>query len=123
MREAGVVINDKGDPIYWHLPRERTSGHIPDSLPLWEVFRQYRDQMIGFAHSHPGGGIPSPSWTDITTFEANESGLKKRLRWWIVSSEATVVAEWIGPDRFDYGVTPVEPEPSWVPDLRIASAL
>jgi hypothetical protein len=123
MMEAGVVIDNNGEPIHWHTPNDRSSGHIPDSRPLWIIFKENRDRMVGFAHSHPGGGVPGPSWTDITTFEANESGLKKRLKWWIVSSEATVVAEWVGPDKFDYEVTPVEDEPSWVPGLRAASAL
>ena len=80
MREAGVIVGPHGDPIYWHFPRDRITEKIPDSRPLWEWFEHLRDTTIGFAHSHPGGGVPSPSWTDITTFEAVESGLKKRLK-------------------------------------------
>ena len=123
MMEAGVVIDDKGQPVHWHVPNGRTFAHLPDSRPLWVVFKENRDRMAGFAHSHPGGGVPSPSGTDITTFEAVESGLKKRLKWWIVNSEAMVVAEWTGPDRFDYEVTPVEDKPPWVPALLAASNL
>ena len=41
--------------------------------------------LAGVAHSHPGGGIPTPSWEDLTTFAAVEDGLGQRLVWWIVS--------------------------------------
>ena len=100
--EAGVVINLQGQPIHWHLPPDRSAGYLPDSKDLWEVLWENRGNLLGFAHSHPGGGSPSPSWTDITTFAAVEAGLGFRLAWWITSSEAWVLCRWAGPGKHDY---------------------
>jgi hypothetical protein len=81
--ESGVVVGLDGSPLYWHLPLERTAGSLPNSRPLWDVFWEHRDNLLGFAHSHPGVGIPAPSQEDRTTFSAVERGLGKRLSWWI----------------------------------------
>ena len=96
--EAGVVIDLKGEPIFWHLPEERTGGSLPDSRKLWDVIWENRENLMGFAHSHPGWGMPGPSWTDVTTFSAVEKALDKRLDWWITSSDRIIVARWSGPN-------------------------
>jgi hypothetical protein len=102
MKEAGVVLDANGEPIHWHLPPDRSTGYIPDSRDLWDVFWENRKNLSGFAHSHPGGGIPGPSTTDLTTFAAVESGLGRRLSWYIASSDALVVCRWQGPERLAY---------------------
>ena len=120
MKEAGVLIALSGDPIFWHLPPGRTSVLLPDSQDLWDRIWEHRDILQGFAHTHPGSGIPEPSSEDLTTFAAVESGLGRRLRWWISSSNKTVVLEWKGPGKWDYAGEVVE-DPRWVTTLRTHS--
>jgi len=126
MMEAAVVIGGGGKPLYWHLPEDRTAGSLPDapdyppSVRLWQFLQDNMEDVEGIAHSHPGGGVPGPSGTDLGTFVAVEKALG-RLSWWIISSEATVLVRWSGPGREDYAVTRLEREPPWVADLRRAS--
>lgn len=75
MIEVGVVIGLDFRPRYWHLPPGRTAGSIPDTRSLWDVLWEQRADVAGFAHSHPGSGVPGPSHTDVTTFAAIEAGL------------------------------------------------
>lgn len=114
--EAGVLIDRNGKPIYWHLPDNRSIALLPDSHELWDQIWRNRRRLLGFAHSHPGCGIPGPSHEDITTFAAIESALGKRLIWWIVSEDAVVELVWTGPDRlcYDYQGKTF----SWVLELR-----
>ncbi len=100
--EAGVVIDNEGQALFWHEPQNRTGGSLPDSSTLWDVLWNNRDNISGFAHSHPGYGMPSPSYTDITTFAAVEAALGKRLLWPIISGDAIAVFEWCGPGKHDY---------------------
>ena len=116
MREAAVVIGLDGEPIYWHVPEDRSGGAIPDSVDLWEILWENRDNLLGVAHSHPGGGVPGPSHTDITTFRAVEAGLGKKLFWWITSSDKVAVFRTVSPEELSYKVLPEEP--SWVAELR-----
>jgi hypothetical protein len=118
--ETGVLVNLSGEPIYWHLPPERTGGSLPDSKDLWDVIWKNRNDLEGFAHSHPGSGTPGPSHTDVTTFAAVEAALGRRLSWWITSSDALVVVWWTGPDRLSYKAHRVhqQDEQSWIADLR-----
>ncbi len=90
MQEAGVVIGWCGDPIFWHIPGNRQAGYLPDSRNLWNVLWENRDLIQGFAHSHPGSGVPSPSSEDLSTFKAVEKALGRRLVWWIVSSDSII---------------------------------
>ena len=132
--EAGAVISDKGKVLYWHLPQGRSVGFLPDVTPdpgclvdhLWYFVMEYSSLVVGFAHSHPGDGIPSPSHEDITTFSAWERALGKRLKWWIVNDEVTAEFMWVGPGKLDYGETyrwssHYAGEPAWVEKLRILS--
>lgn len=118
--EAGVLLDRHGLPLFWHKPADRSSVSLPDSSDLWSEFWSCRDIISGFAHSHPGGGTPHPSTTDLTTFAAVEAGLGLRLFWWITSEEDVSLVLWTGPDRLDYYVRSVKPmlEPGWVDHLR-----
>lgn len=107
--EAGVIVDVLGNPIYWHEPKNRTTASLPDSVELWDaIWKAHviaRDAeaksifklatvpgaILGFAHSHPGRGMPGPSYEDVTTFAAVERALGRRLRWWIVSEDHFVV--------------------------------
>lgn len=120
--EAGVVIALDGSVIHWHLPPNRSVGFLPDSRPLWDVLWDNRERLAGFAHSHPGGGHPGPSWEDITTFAAIESGLGRRLEWWITSSDQMISIHWIGPGKHDYAGTDVD-NLHWVPKLKELSGM
>lgn len=121
MIETGVVIVD-GSPVHWHLPPGRSSGSLPDSRNLWDVMWGFRDRIDGFAHSHPGSGFPSPSSTDLSTFEAVENGLGRRLSWWITSSDCLVLLRWndLNPGYDLDHMLDVE-EPDWVRPLRALS--
>ena len=123
--EAAVVIGPSNQVIYWHLPEDRTIVSIRDSRVLWDVYWENRHIMVGQAHSHPGFGWPSPSWEDITSYQACENGLGKRYTWWIASSDRLVLVEWGGPQKYDYKIVQVPPElePPWVVDLRANSRL
>jgi len=117
MLEAGVLIGDN-DFAYWHLPKKRTGGSLPDSRELWDVFWEHRkDQYLGFAHSHPGKGTPGPSWTDITTFAGIEAGLGRRIQWWITSADRIIQIYWVGPTRYDYSAI-LAHDLDWVEKLR-----
>ncbi len=138
MIEAGAVIDIEGKVIFWHLPPGRSGGSLPDSRTLWEVnWHSFKEgRLLGFAHSHPGSGVPGPSYTDVTTFSAIEAALGTRLLWWITSSDHVVLSRWcgdrvtralldgnevcnVGPThRFTYSTTIVTEALSWVPELR-----
>ena len=123
MIEAGAVIGSNGQVIFWHAPQDRSGGALPDSRQLWDVLWDNRAELQGFAHSHPGGGVPGPSYTDVTTFAAVEAALGRRLAWWIVSVDHTSVVQWQGPDKLTYCGAVVEPEPHWVGRLRELSEI
>jgi len=130
MMEAGVVLTAGrvryGTPHYWHAPKGRSCGALPDSRDLWEVMWEVRGKLSGFAHSHPGGGLPGPSSTDLSTFSAIEAGLGVRLAWWIISEDWTVLFTRNQRDKslvegYDprWHVAKGDPrEPVWVPELR-----
>mgnify|MGYP000890687931 CR=1 FL=1 len=105
MMEAGVLVGEEGKPLYWHSPPNRTSVSLPDSRDLWwDGFWKFRDEISGFAHSHPGSGDPYPSNEDITTFSGVELGLGRRLEWWIISRDSIALVTWVGPGQYDYQV-------------------
>lgn len=118
MIETGVIIGLNGEPIFWHTPGDRTLVSLPDSRNLWDVLWENREKLAGFAHSHPGSGMPGPSYTDVTTFSAIELALGKRLDWWITSSDNIVVVRWTGPADYTYQRSPMDVEPSWASTLR-----
>ncbi len=100
--EAGYVFDRRGLAIYWHLPDDRGPGSIPDSRPLWEVLWENRENLGGFAHTHPWKGEAWYSQEDVTTFAAVEEGLGQRLVWPVVTFTEVKYFTWIGPKRLDY---------------------
>lgn len=123
MREAAAVIGDGGKILYWHLPDDRSSVHLPDDVgnthgqKLWDFIVSNLSSIEGIAHSHPGDGTPYPSYTDITTFIAVEKALG-RIDWWIISSDSTTQVNWKGPKPEHYECKSLNTEPSWVTLLR-----
>lgn len=119
MREAAVVINTAGEAIHWHLPVDRTAVAIPDQRSLWEVLWDHREEVLGVAHTHPGAGVPGPSYEDVTTFAPIEAALGRRLNWWIATSDKLVLIRWSGPDRLSYQDRQlIHVEPPWLERLR-----
>lgn len=117
--EAGVLLDREGKPIHWHLPPGRSGGSLPDSRDLWDVIWENRGNISGFAHSHPGSGLPGPSYTDVTTFAAIEQALGRRLNWFITSSDSWALYRWEGPDKLDYKL--LTSDLKWLDRLRAAS--
>lgn len=120
--EAGAVIGAVGEVLHWHCPPDRTVASLPDSPDLWALLWEHRGQLLGVAHTHPGRGIPGPSWEDLTTFEAVEAGLGKRLLWWIANADGMILLRWAGPDRYAYSTARLVVEPDWTAELRQRSA-
>jgi hypothetical protein len=83
---------------------------------MWE----HRKNLGGFAHSHPGSGVPTPSYEDVTTFSAIERGLGQRLFWYITSSDSLALYTYqqVGPDLHEYKGGHTLLEPVWLPQLR-----
>jgi hypothetical protein len=92
--EAGVLIDVSGNPIYWHVPKGASAVELPDSASLWSKIWDNRQRLRGFAHTHPGSGLPSPSSADLTTFAAIEAGLGRRLDWWILTKDCAITLYW-----------------------------
>lgn len=116
--EAGVLIDLNYEPLHWHLPANRNGVSLPDSRPLWNIIWENRDRIVGFAHSHPGLGVPGPSYEDVTTFAAIEAALGVRLAWWIISADSLAEFRWIGPDRLKYQRSQDNQFYSWINQLR-----
>lgn len=116
--EVGLVVDREGRPIYWHRPPGRTLTTLPDCRLLWTVLFSQRHRLGGFAHTHPGAGVPAPSREDLSTFSAVERGLGRRLDWWIASEDALVRLRWAGPEDHAYASTEQVGEPAWLRLLR-----
>ena len=102
MVEVAVIYSLSGLPLYWYEPKAGC-GAIPDAADLWGQIWLCREDLAGVAHTHPGGGFPGPSPTDLTTFAAIEAGLGQRLDWPIVTKDEVASFTWRGPGRLDYG--------------------
>lgn len=130
MIETGAVINTAGEVIHWHEPGGRSGGALPDSRQLWDVLWQAYQHgwLLGFAHTHPGHGVPRPSQEDISSFVAIENALGP-LRWWIASADRMVrVSRSLidsVPGRVIYASTEIAipDEPVWVAELRRRSGM
>lgn len=124
MIEAGVVVDNKHNPIHWHLPPDRSAGALPDSRELWDIFWDNRETVAGFAHTHPWNGEAWPSSTDLSTFRAIELALGRTLVWWVVTFDHVAWISWNTVTQA-YDLRPVL-EPSslpWVARLRELSTL
>jgi hypothetical protein len=104
MIETAVVFDEVGRVIYYHLPKDRTAGSIPDSRRLWDVMEAHVDTLGGTAHTHPSG-YDRPSQEDVTSWSAAELGLAKRFLWAIATKEKTTFWRWVGPGPYDYAGT------------------
>lgn len=91
MLESGVLLGIDNKPFYWHLPKDRSGGCLPNSKPLWDIIWENKETITGFAHTHPGKGYPAPSYEDKTTFIAIENALGKHLNWYILSSDSQIL--------------------------------
>lgn len=103
MMETAVVFGRDCKPLYWHEPKGRTSGSLPDDRALWEILFKHREKggtgkLVGVAHTHPWEGPAWPSQTDLTTFRAVEQGLGQTLIWPVVTFTDVVVMGWNGHD-------------------------
>jgi Prokaryotic homologs of the JAB domain len=118
--EAAVVLARDWHPIHFHAPAGRTYGSLPDSRDLWSVLWEHRGSLLGVAHSHPGGGVPRPSFEDVTTFSAVERALGVRILWPIITTDAARAFVWYGPGACDYGEwgpLTIPMQQAWVTDL------
>jgi len=106
--ESAVVLNELEEVLLWHLPEARGAGHIADSRELWETIWKNRGVLGSIVHSHPGGGTPMPSGTDIGTFSAVELALGQKIRWGIMSKDQLAWFEWYGPKKHDYKIAGLE---------------
>lgn len=114
--EAGVLLDLEGYPLHWHKPVDRTAASLPDSVDLWSIIWENRDNISGFAHSHPSG-MATPSHTDLTTFAAVEKGLGQRLDWWIITPSYLVLTRWVGRGVLSYKSLPSSQRPEWFAEL------
>ena len=115
MIEVGVVFYRAGQPIHLHRPQGSSGAALPDSPDLWDVLWANRENLGGFAHSHPGDGVPGPSWTDITTFDAIERALGRKLIWWIISKDSQALGQKL---EGEYVFHEVRTRPVWLDELR-----
>lgn len=85
--ESAVLIGDKGQALYWHVPEGRTAVSLPDSPDLWAAIWANREAVVGIAHTHPGTGQIAcvPSAEDLSTFRAIDAALGRGLVYWIVT--------------------------------------
>jgi hypothetical protein len=97
MIEVAVIIDKDGAPLHWRGTTDSSGGYIPDSRPFWDVIWSLRNEIAGIAHTHPWSGNPCPSPTDLSTFEAIELGLGKRLVWPIVTMDRYGFFGWTKP--------------------------
>jgi len=85
MLETALVFGHDNQTLYWHMPLYRSAAYLPDSSALWNFIWQNRDRVKGVAHTHPWNGQAFPSMKDVTTFDAIERGLGRKLLWPIVT--------------------------------------
>lgn len=121
--EAGVLVKKDGSVLHWHLPFTRSSVYLPDSRELWDVIWEHRNDVLGFAHSHPGKGLPHPSMEDLTTFRGVDTALGRSLLWWITSEDRVVQFQkfdWQDRDLSDYLADHPNPDHTsqWLSELR-----
>ena len=49
MREVAVLINRKGVPVYWHVPKMESPTELPDDPDLWDAIWDHRHDLLGVA--------------------------------------------------------------------------
>jgi hypothetical protein len=89
--EVAVVLDKALTPMLWHVPQDGNSGYIPDTVDLWQFLWENQKDVLGVAHTHPWAGTAAPSMTDLTTFQAIDSGLGRNLHWLIITFNRILV--------------------------------
>lgn len=125
MMEAAVLIDHLDRPIYWHTPANRTMVSLPDSRDLWDAIWEKRAWLHAIAHTHPGSGLTLPSNTDLTTFDAVDKALGRRLNWLIATQTDLVQVRRVHISSLGYQWV-TEPTSSsghehWLRQLRLRS--
>jgi len=117
---AAIISADEKEVLCWHLPEGRSEVGVPDTTSHLLDLLHSSQCMAGTAHSHPGLGVPAPSWEDITTYAAIDKYFRRRFKYWIASMDRAVVVTWCGPRKYDYDVAILDEgkEPGWVTELR-----
>lgn len=118
MMEAGVLLGVDNQAIHWHTPNDRSCGSLPDSSDLWQIIWRNRAIVTGFAHTHPGSGVPGPSYTDVTTFRAIEAALGKHLNWFILSSDKQVLCIFENENLITVEINTNTDKMTWMSRLR-----
>ena len=112
-REVCFLIGP-ADTIVWS-DASNSPFALPDSRARWEAIWSRRDTLVEIAHSHPLGPLAF-STEDLTTFEALDSALGKRLRFSVVAPEGMLVRDG------EREVRAAE-EPWWAALLRLSSGM
>jgi hypothetical protein len=89
---------------------------LPDSRGRWTAIWAHRDVLAEVAHSHPRGPLAF-SGTDLSTMDAIDAALGRPLGYAVVTPENLLRRRPDGSTLVD------DDEPTWVPDLRVASGL
>jgi hypothetical protein len=82
MREmCFILVRDQVLRVYFGL-----STRIPDSRERWQLIWDNRAEITEIAHSHPGDLLDF-SQEDLTTMEAVEAGIGRKLIWSIITKD------------------------------------
>jgi proteasome lid subunit RPN8/RPN11 len=84
---------------------------MPDSRARWEAIWRLRERVAEIAHTHPGGPLAF-SVEDLTTMDAVDSALGRRLGYWIVTPDNLLHRGADGEIMVEVG------EPQWVAEIR-----
>ena len=114
LTEVCFLLDAEG-AVLWHDSSGDPSA-LPDSRERWSAIWARRDVLAEVAHSHPRGPLAF-SATDLSTMDAVDAALGRRLGYAVVTPENLLRRR---PD----GSTLIEDdEPAWVTDLRRASGM
>ena len=82
MREVCfILVGDKILRVYFG-----SRASIPDSRERWQIIWDHRAEITEIAHSHPGTFLDF-SGEDLTTMQAIEAGLGRKLIWSIITQK------------------------------------
>lgn len=113
MREVCFLIGVDG-AILW-ADASHSPVALPDSRDRWEAIWELRHELYEIAHSHPVG--PSAfSAEDLSTMNALDAALGKKLRYSVVAPRTMIV-------HADDETFELHPEPWWAGLMRLASGM
>ena len=82
MREiCFILVGDRILRVYFG-----SRASIPDSRDRWQIIWDHRAEITEIAHSHPGNFLDFSS-EDLTTMQAIEAGLGRKLIWSIITQK------------------------------------